>query len=179
MISKSKNLLIKLITLVVLTISTNSYASTICSLNCPDTGTGTGGTLPAIFEIFSSDGSDLTLETNGLIILDESIFSDFSNLTINSLTPVYQGLSELPSSFTLPDVYQLNSTSYTGGASFLGLENDILLRQFDVSTLLDLTASNGILIMDTTSLFAVPLPGAVWLFLSGLISFFYYASKKP
>ena len=91
---------------------------------------------------------------------------------------MYQGIAELPSNFTLPETLQLNTLSYTGGASFTGLESDILLRQFNVNAMLDLTASNGILVMDTNSLFAVPLPGAVWFFLSGLIALFSFSLTR-
>ena len=178
MTSGSRSLFIKIIMLTLLAISSSSYASSICSFNCPDTGGGTVGALPQIFEIFSNDGSNLSLDTSGLIILDENIFNTFSSLIINSSTPVYQGVDELPAIFTLPEILQLNSIGYTGGASFTGLDDDILLRQFNVNTVLDLTASNGILVMDTSSLFAVPLPGAVWLFLGGLISLFSFSFKR-
>ena len=178
MLSRSRSIFIRLALFMMLGISTNSNASTICTINCPDAGGGTGNELPQIIEIFSTDGSDLLLDTNGLIILDTNIFSNLSSLTINSLTPVYQGLSELPTNLNLPEILQLNTITYTGGAEFIGLENDILLRQFDVNTMLNLTASNGILIMDTNSLFAVPLPGAVWFLISGLISLFSLGFKK-
>jgi len=178
MTSENRSIFVRLIMLVMLAITSSSYASTICSLNCPDTGGGTVDTFPQILEIYSTDGSNLSLDTNGIIILDENIFSTFSNLTINSSSPMYQGISELPLNFTLPEILQLNTIGYAGGASFIGLETDILLRQFEVSSMLNLTASNGILIMDTSLLFAVPLPGTVLLLLSGLILLFSLKYKK-
>jgi len=81
---KSRSIFNKIVILMMLVVSSNSYASTICAFNCPDTGGGIVETLPQIFEIYSNDGSDLSLDTTGLIILDENIFNTFSNLTINS-----------------------------------------------------------------------------------------------
>ena len=170
MLIRNRKMFIKLSMLVMLAISLNSNASTICSFNCPGTGGGPEEPLPQILEIYSTDGSGLTLDTNGLIILDINLFNNLSDLTINSPTPIYQGLSELPSVFALPEELQLNTISYTGEASFVGLENDILIRQYDIGAILNLTATNGVLVMDTNSLFAVPLPGAIWFLLSGLFS---------
>ena len=178
MLLRSRKIIIKLSMLVMLAISLNLNASTICSFNCPGTGGGAEEPLPQILEIFSTDGGGLTLDTNGLIILDVNLFNNLSNLTINSPTPIYQGPSELPSVFALSEELQLNTISYTGEASFVGLENDILLRQYDLGAILNLTATNGVLVMDTNSLFAVPLPGAIWFLLSGLLSLFTLGIRK-
>lgn len=165
-----RNTLANSLLLISLLLSSNSFATTICAINCPTTGGGAGGSeLPLILEIFPTDGSDLILDTTGLIILDSEIFNNLPNLTINSSTTVYIGESSLPSNLALPDILELNTLFYTGGLSITGLANDyVLLQQFSGSTDLNLTAANGILILDTSTLTAVPVPGSLLFMFSGI-----------
>jgi len=110
-----KNIFTKLLLLATLLLSANSFATTICALNCPSNGGGSGGsTLPQILEIFPTDGSYLFLDTTGLIILDSNVYYNQLNLTINSST-VYIGQNSLPSDMLLPETLELNTLSYTGG----------------------------------------------------------------
>jgi len=170
MLHSIRSLGIKTLIVISLTLSTNSFAATICTLDCPSTGGGTtGSTLPQILEIFSTDDSSLLLDTTGLIILDSNIYNNSTNLTIDQTTSIFLGQSALPSTLALPDVLELSIISYSGGLSITGLDNDyVLLRQFSNNSSLNLSAINGILIMDTSSLTAVPLPGSIILMLSGL-----------
>jgi len=165
-----RNIFVNSLLLTSLFLSSNSFATTICSSNCPSTGGSSGGSvLPQILEIFPMDGSDLILDTTGLILLDSNIFNNLANLTINSSTIVYIGESTLPSNLALPDTLELNTLSYTGGLSITGLANAyVLLQQFNATTSLNLTAANGILVMDTSTLAAVPLPGSIIFMFSGL-----------
>ena len=165
-----RNIFVNSLLLTSLFLSSNSFATTICSSNCPSTGGSSGGSvLPQILEIFPIDGSDLILDTTGLILLDSNIFNNLANLTINSSTIVYIGESTLPSNLALPDTLELNTLSYTGGLSITGLANaDVLLQQFNATTSLNLTAANGILVMDTSTLAAIPLPGSIIFMFSGL-----------
>jgi len=165
-----RNIFVNSLLLTSLFLSSNSFATTICSSNCPSTGGSSGGSvLPQILEIFPIDGSDLILDTTGLILLDSNIFNNLANLTINSSTIVYIGESTLPSNLALPDTLELNTLSYTGGLSITGLANAyVLLQQFNATTSLNLTAANGILVMDTSTLAAIPLPGSIIFMFSGL-----------
>ncbi len=160
----------KSLLLTVLLLSGNSFATTICALDCQSIGGGSGGSsFPQILEIFPTDGSDLFLETTGLIILDVNVYSNLLDLTINPSSSVYIEQSSLPSGLLLPDILELNTLSYTGGLSITGLANDyVLLQQFNGTTSLNLTATNGILVMDTSTLAAVPLPGSIIFMFSGI-----------
>ena len=180
MLQNKLNLFLKLSLLILVTASTNSFASTICSFNCPDIGTGgSDSTLSQIVEITSNDTGNLLIDNDGLIILDSNLFNTLSGLTINSTTPVYQGISQLPSTIILPDTLELSTVSFTGDFSISGATIDyLLLREFNSISTLDLTTTNGILVMDTSSLFTVPLPGAIILMLSGIIALFAFGTRK-
>ena len=164
-----RNTLVNSLFLVILLLSGNSSAATICALDCPTSGGGSGGSvLPQILDIFPTDGSDLFLDTTGLIILDSSVYNNLANLTISSSTSVYFGQNSLPSNLTLPDTLELNTLSYTGGLSITGLANDyVLLQQFSGNTNLNITATNGVLVLDVATLTAVPLPGSILFMFSG------------
>jgi hypothetical protein len=170
----------KLLLLTVLLLSCNAFASTICIQDCTFTGGGTGGsTLPQILEIFPIDGSGLFLDTAGLIILDSNVYDNLSNLTINSSTNVYIGHDSLPLDTNIPETFELNTLSYSGGLSITGLANDyVLLRQFYGDTELNLTAARGILVIDTNTTTVVPLSGSIFFMLSGLALLFTQLLRK-
>jgi len=180
MLNLIKNNFIKVLIIIAVSLSGNSFASTICALDCPSTGGGSGGgALPQITEIFPTDGSDLLLDTSGLIILDSDIYNNLLNLTINPSTTVYIGQSSLPSNDALPDTLELFTITYTGGLSITGLASDyVLLQHFNGNTALNLTAANGILVIDTNTLTSVPLPGAIIFMFSGIALLFTQAFRK-
>lgn len=160
----------------------NTQATTICALDCPTNGGG--GTepesLPSITEFTSPDGSSLTLDINGIIFLDIDLYDNLVGLTIDELTPIYFGLSEL--STTIPGTLELFTVEFSGGSlEFSGGTIDYsLLRNFQSSTIMNLATPDGIVVMDTDVLFAsvVPVPAAVWLFGSGLIGLVGVARRK-
>ena len=174
------NILKIVLILIVVSISGNSSATTICAFDCPSTGGGSSGsTLPQITEIFPTDGSDLLLDTTGLIILDSDVYNNLLNLTISPSTSVYIGQNSLPSDKALPDTLELYTISYTGGLSITGLANDyVLLQYFNGNTSLNLTAANGILVIDVDTLTAVPLPGSLILMFSGFALLFTQIFRK-
>ena len=159
-----------LLYLLVTLFSANSQATTICAINCSTTSDGSPDpTVPQITEISPLDGSDLFLKNTGLIILDINIFSNLSNLTIDPVSQIYIGLSALPTSLTLPDTLQLFSVQYTGGLTISGSAIDyVLLREFSGSTVLNISSTLGVLVIDTATLTAVPVPSAIILLISGL-----------
>ena len=154
------------------TLSNNTTASTICAFNCPTDGGGEPS-LPTISEIISSNGGLLKLDlSNGLIFMDSDIYNNLAGLTISASTPVYQGLAALPSSIILPDQFELGEIGFTSFFIAEGVGIDyVLLRHFQADMIMDLSTPDGIIVMDTSLLFAspVPVPAAVWLFGSGLI----------
>ena len=180
MFKSIKNIITHVLLLTVVTFSGNSVATIICALDCPSTGSGTSGSaLPQITEIYPTDGSDLFLDTTGLIILDTNVYNNLSNLTINPSTSIYVGQSSLPSDKALPDTLELFELSYTGGASITGLGNEyVLLRQFSGTTALSITAANGILVVDANTLVVVPLPGSLIFILSGFAVLFARGTRK-
>ena len=161
--------------------SSEATAITICALDCPASGGDTDSTSPQIVEFISLDGSRLELEIDGLIFLDRSVFEGLSSLAIAETTTTYDGLDSIPSDITIPDAMELNEVSFTGGLTLTGgIIDYVLLRQFADDSELVLSATNGIVVLDTDSLFvgAVPLPAAIWLFGSGLLGLIGMARRK-
>jgi hypothetical protein len=145
-----------------------------------NTDPGGDNELPYILEIIPLDEGHLTLQTSGLIILDADVYNNLNNLNIDAATNVYLGMADLPVDQVLPDILQLNSIAFTGTLSLTGVANDyILLQQFYGDSTLDLTASGGVLVIDTASLTAVPIPGAALLLLSGMAVLLGMASARP
>ena len=162
------------------TLSSNTTASTICAFNCPTDGAGEP-LLPTISEFIPSNGGLLDLDlTNGLIFMDSDIYNNLAGLTISASTDVYHGLAALPSSIVIPDQFELGQIGFTSFiAEGVGIDY-VLLRQFQVDTVMNLSTPDGIVVMDTSLLFAspVPVPAAVWLFGSGLIGLAGFARRK-
>ena len=165
-----------------LVFTASTQAATICAVNCPTSeGGGEPDPLPGITELTSPDGSYLTLDINGIIFLDIDLYNNLAGLTIDELTPIYFGLSELPT--TIPATLELFTAEFSGGGlEFIGSTIDYsLLRNFQSSTIMNLATPDGIVVMDTDELFAstvVPVPAAVWLFGSGLIGLIGVARRK-
>jgi len=165
---------------VITAISSNASAITICALSCPG-GSGSGEpSLPKIVEFASPDGSQLDLDINGLMFLDISLFNNLSGLTISASTPIYNGLSELPSNIVLPEQFELNLVEFSGGSLSLigGTVEYSILRNFQSDTIMNLSTPDGIIVIDTNSLFAVPLPASLALLLSGLAVLLTYGTRK-
>jgi hypothetical protein len=163
-----------------LIVSFSSHAATICAISCPTNSDGSPDlSLPQITEISSLDGSDLFLENTGLIILDVNIYNNLSNFTIDPSSQIYIGLSSLPASLALPDTLQLFSVQYTGGLTLTGGAIDyVLLRDYSGDTQLNISATDGVLVMDTNALTAVPAPNAIVLLISGLTFLSAYGRRK-
>lgn len=177
---RKQGILTVILALMFFMFASNTFAGTICISPCLDPATNGQPALPQILEIFSPDGSPLTLENNGLIILDRNIFDNVSGLMIDTSTPIYNGLGELPGSITIPDILELNTLSYLGGSLTLnGLLSDfVLLRQFDGNSVLNLTATDGVLVLNTNSLFAVPSPASILLMFGGILVMVPFLRRK-
>ncbi|MES9856556.1 MAG: hypothetical protein ABW166_08145 [Sedimenticola sp.] len=182
MLQNIKDSILYLSLLPLFIISLNASAVTICALNCQ--GSGDGGSseppLPQIIEFKSPDGGSLVLDIDGLIFLDISIFNKLSGLTISTTTPIYNGLSDLSSDIILPEQFELNIIDLSGGGFSLtgGSIEYSLLRNFQNNSLIDLSTPDGIIVMDTNSLFAVPLPASSLLLFSGIVAFFSFGIRK-
>ena len=154
-----------------------SHAGTICVLNCePPPG---DPPLPQILEIESLDGGPLTLSNDGLILLDEAVYNG-SNVSINPATNIYFGLDAIPPGNELPETLELNTLSYTVLLILNGLAADhVLIRKtFNAGSSLDLTATEGVVVLDTQQLFVVPIPPAIVFFVSGLAACFFSLGER-
>jgi len=165
---------------VIAAISSNVAAVTICALACPGGGGNGESSLPQIVEFTSPDGSQLDLDINGLMFLDISLFNNLSGLTISASTSIYNGLSDLPSNIALPEQFELNLIEFSGGSLSLigGTVEYSILRNFKSNTIMNLSTPDGIIVMDTNSLFAVPLPASLALLISGLAVLLTYGTRK-
>ena len=166
--------------IVLLIMSSEAYAGTICVGSCPaEPGPDEGPILPAISEITSSGNSVLDIQNDGLILLDTYIYD---NLTIDiaASTTIYFGLGALPPGLEIPGDFILNVLGLGNGGSILGsiAADHLLLRQFDNTDQLTLSASQGVVVFDTATLIATPIPAAMWLFGSGLVMLMLSARRK-
>ena len=181
MLNVLKNIIIYSSLSLMFTVSTNVAAARICSFDCQvgDGGTGDPG-LPNVVEFTSLDGSPLNLDIYGLILLDIFLFENLPGITIDELTPVYIGLSELPAHIALPNQFGLSVIEFSdGGASVVGVGIEyVLLRDFQSGTMMHLSTPDGVVVFDTDSIFAVPLPASIVLLLSGLVSLFTFGARK-
>ncbi len=156
-------------------------AVTICSFSCPSNPADPGAELPQLIEFYSLGNLNLAIENDGLIFLDESLFNSLSGLTINAGTTVYASVNDVPGSIFIPDVLQLsdNTVGFGGDAILTGLAVDyILMADFFASDILNLSSTQGIVLVDAAALTAVPLPAAFWLFVSGMSLLFGVSRKR-
>jgi hypothetical protein len=153
-------------------IVTQLQAGTICAHSCPPDPTDPSADLPVIGEILSLGNVDLLIRNSGIILLDIDLYNNHENLSIEPSSPLYFGLAAVPESLNLPGAFELAQVSIQDGSISLidsGADDVFfLLRQFDNTDQLILSAPYGIIILDTDTLFATPVPASTWLFSSGL-----------
>jgi len=178
-----KNTLRVLFSLLIVLFSSRSHALTICGFGCsPD------NYIPGVDPVgagelisFGNSVNDFNL-FQGLIILDSEIFNSNPNLTINSGTDIYLGLTEVPSDVVIPEFLQVAVLLESTDAGLTGLVNFeyMVMRQFDNTDIITISASQGVLVLDVDVLVvsAVPVPAAAWLFCSGLLGLIGMARRK-
>ncbi len=151
-----------------------SAASSIISTGTPGPVLAPAPDLGNVSEFISSSTTNLTLSNDGLIILDQSIENMSLDFNIDISTSVYRAITELPDSIVLPNLDNIANTFTVSGDLILsGVSIDfILMRDFNNFSSLSLSSSVGVLILDSTSLSSVPVPGSILMLFSGLFSLF-------
>jgi len=164
-----------------ISITGNVNANTICSFGClPDPSTPPVETSSSFTEILSLGNSIVDIQNEGLIFLDSFLFDNLASLSIDEATGIYFGLSAYPSA--VPENMEILTTLGLSDGLIQGSigAEYLILREFDNTDSLILAATQGVVVLDTATLFAsaVPIPASIWLFGSGLVVLLGATKKK-